>query len=176
MKNGTNDNENSYLKLLKNSFGEEPLVEFNKEIESNIAYNGTNYDAGVILRSRNTKGITSTIERNIIPARTISSSGTIASINGLPMEWILARERLVKNADILNNGWKVNWASGYDAQSDRAYIYASSYSSETDKFLISCTYAVWKQSADDALYFKNIKLAQKFINENEEDLQIYFSL
>lgn len=173
MKNGTNDNENSYLKLLKNSVGEEPLVEFNKEIKSNIAYNGrvmTN------LYTNNTKGITSTIERNIIPARTISSHSTIASINGLPMEWILARERLVKNADILNNGWKIDWASGYDYQSDRAYLYASSYSSETNKFLISCTYAVWKQSADDALYFKNIELAQKFINENEEDLQIYFSL
>lgn len=173
MKNGTNDNENSYLKLLKNSVGEEPLVEFNKEIKSNIAYNGrvmTN------LYTNNTKGITSTIERNIIPARTISSHGTIASINGLPMEWILARERLVKNADILNNGWKVNWALGYDAQQGRAYLYASIYSSETNKFLISCTYAVWKQSANDALYFKSIELAERFINENEEDLQIYFSL
>ena len=96
------------------------------------------------------------------------------TINDLPLKWILARERLINNAKRLNNGWKVDWNSPYTFQEGRAYLYSSACH-QFNKFVISETYAVWKQS-EDGLIFKTRNLAMQFINENQEDLQIYFSL
>lgn len=96
------------------------------------------------------------------------------TINDLPLKWILARERLINNAKRLNNGWKVDWNSPYTLQEGRAYLYSAGCI-QFNKFVISETYAVWKQS-EDGLIFKTRSLAMQFINENQEDLQIYFSL
>lgn len=100
----------------------------------------------------------------------------VRNVNGLPVDWILARERLINNAKILNNGWTVDWNNYQNSdQEGRSYLYASNYNSETNRFLISETYAVFKHH-ESGFIFKNRDLAQQFIINNEEDLQIYFSL
>ena len=104
----------------------------------------------------------------------LKQNSNTETINDLPLKWILARERLINNAKRLNNGWKVDWNSPYTLQEGRACLYSSGCH-QFNKFVISETYAVWKQS-EDGLIFKTRSLAMQFINENQEDLQIYFSL
>lgn len=149
-------NENLYLKLLSEN--------------TKIAIKATN----TMISSLPIRGVSSLPppKENI---ETTFFSGVISNIYGLPITWLLARERLINNAKVLNNGWKVDWKEDYDSQAGRSYIYANHYDRETNTFIISETYAVWKQS-EDGLIFKNRRLAQKFIEENQEDLQIYFSL
>ena len=148
-------NENSYLKLLSEN--------------TKIAIK-----ANTMISSLPIRGVSSLYapEEN---TGTTFFSGSISNIFGFPIAWLLARERLIHNAKVFNNGWKVDWKEDYDNQAGRSYIYANHYNVETNTFTISETYAVWKQS-EDGLIFKNRRLAQKFIEENQEDLQIYFSL
>ncbi len=161
--------ENSYLKLLKDSVGEDSVKQFKQETQQHISY--INAYAGVCVP------LSYTDDMFVAPLSFNQSfkSNYAAQINGLSTEWILARQRLVTNANILNNGWKVDWNTGDGNQSSRAYLFSSNYNSETNRFLIDQTYAVWKQ-CENGLIFKNRELARQFIEQNEEDLQIYFSL
>ena len=162
-------NKNSYLKIL----------EENTDINKLNVVNGRNYatktNMGIKINNQ-LQEISNSIRSINSPANiAYDESNNIRTINNLPLKWILARERLINNARALNNGWTVNWQRVNGDQDGRSYLYASNYNSETNRFLIDETHAIWKQSEDE-LIFKTRELARQFIEQNEEDLQIYFSL
>lgn len=162
-------NKNSYLKIL----------EENTDINKLNVVNGRNYatktNMGIKINNQ-LQEISNSIRSINSPANiAYDESNNIRTINNLPLNWILARERLINNARALNNGWTVNWQRVNGDQDGRSYLYASNYNSETNRFLIDETHAIWKQSEDE-LIFKTRELARQFIEQNEEDLQIYFSL
>ena len=162
-------NKNSYLKIL----------EENTDINKLNVVNGRNYatktNMGIKINNQ-LQEISNSIRSINSPANiAYDKSNNVGTINNLPLKWILARERLINNARALNNGWTVNWQRVNGDQDGRSYLYASNYNSETNRFLIDETHAIWKQSEDE-LIFKTRELARQFIEQNEEDLQIYFSL
>lgn len=168
-----NLNNNSYIKILSEN------TQNKKETSINFI-DATNSKDYLITSDLTTticnefpyiNGFSSNIVNNIQNV-IYSENSNIETINNLPLKWILARERLINNAKRLNNGWKVNW-NYY--QEGRSYLHASNYDSETNEFIISETYAVFKHH-ENGLIFKTRALAQQFIDENQEDLQIYFSL
>lgn len=176
----TEVNKNSYLKILEEN------TEINKlNIDGSVTIDSLHSFADYLTTTKTDMGIkidnqiqeiNNSIRRGSGPANiAYDKSNNIGTINDLPLKWILARERLINNARVLNNGWTVDWITQNLDQSDRSYLYASNYDSETNTFLISETYAVWKQS-ENGLIFKTRELARQFIDQNQEDLQIYFSL
>ena len=171
-----NLDNNSYIKILSENTENKKETYINFLDATNLKNFAITSDLTMTIGSGlpNINGFSSNVINNIQNVIYNENSNT-ETINDLPLKWILARERLINNAKRLNNGWKVDWNSPYTLQEGRAYLYAYYYSNESNAFVISETYAVWKQS-EDGLIFKTRSLAMQFINENQEDLQIYFSL
>lgn len=174
-----NISKNSYLKLLEDSIGVDKVIQIKKDMQPTfIGY--INGPGELTVLNDNILSLNTTTIRplNITPIDNISINNDTSenlNIHGLTKQWILARERLINNARVLNNGWTVNWRTQNLDQNERAYIYASNYNSETNTFLIDEAYAVFKHN-ENGLIFKTRELARQFIEQNQEDLQIYFSL
>lgn len=172
-------NKNSYIKILEENTDINKANIFNDSFTVDSLHNWGDYLTTTNTRikiNNQLQEISHSIRSINSPANIVyDESNNIGTINNLPLKWILARERLINNARALNNGWTVNWQRLDGDQDGRSYLYASNYNSETNRFLIDQTYAVWKQ-CENGLIFKNRELARQFIEQNEEDLQIYFSL